>query len=121
MNHGQRLKKRFDDWFHNRTPAETELHRMAIDFEERHFSDLRLVAPPIKRRLFGYKEEADDGQLLNVVDDVNGSKGISIYEWIFRFRRSSEWIGLCEPKHRTISIQPGLKNVEHRATHFCMR
>lgn len=107
MNH-----KRFLEWWENRTPAEWELQSMAFDFEEKHFADLRLTAPSIRKRLLRYQEQGHDGQWYETEDDID----VSIDGWIFRFRRFREgWLGRCDHKHQTIFVRPGLSNTEHRA------
>ncbi|NQT14234.1 MAG: hypothetical protein HQ582_15875 [Planctomycetes bacterium] len=107
MNREQRTQEHFRDWQRSQTPAESELQDMAFDFQEKYFADLRLVAPSIRRQLFGqlYRAEGDPPD-------------ISIDEWIFRFRRfrkSRGIIGWYNGNHQTISIKPDLPSIEHRA------
>ena len=103
----------FSDWRQNRTPAESELQLLAFKLQDKYFSDLRLQSPSITRKLFRYKSQDDDGQWYDVVDDM---PIISIQGWIFKFRCTQKWLGLCDAKHKTIFIKQNLEDVEHLAT-----
>jgi hypothetical protein len=103
--------ERYVECWANRTPAELDLQMQAFDYEEKHFADLRLLAPSIRKRLLAYQAQMDDGSWFDTEDDVN----VSLHEWIFKYRRMRDCVGLCDSKARTIYVWPKLEDVEHRA------
>lgn len=113
---GMNRFKRFNEWWSNRSPAEYELQRTAIEFEEKYFADLTLESAEIRRELFAYQFFAPDGSLVDA-DADDGSNSISIdNDWMFKFRKMKENVGLCDYRSQTIFIYPGLGAIEHKAT-----
>lgn len=111
MSRQQRSLAQYTKWFTNRTPAEKALQRLAFSFEEKYFSDLRLRAPSIKRRLLQYEVRTNAGTSIETED-----ADISLHAWAFKLRRSSLWAGLCACNSRTIYVKPDLPEKDHRAT-----
>jgi hypothetical protein len=106
-------KKRqsYDGWLKTRSHAEYELQSMALTYEEKYFSDLRLTEPSIHKKLLVYQVQCDDGTWIDTSDDLN----ITVDDWIFKYRRSPNWLGFCDDKHRTIYIRTGLDETKHKA------
>ena len=116
MKREEQQYKQFIKWFENRTPEESQLYFMVIDFDERYFTDLRLTEKNAER-LLSYEVQADDGKWEKVIDDPPLFIGINPGNWIFRFCRfRDDTIGRCHRKHRIIQIRPGLNEKEHKST-----
>ena len=116
MKREERQYKQFIKWFENRTPEESQLYFMVIDFDEKYFTDLRLTEKNAER-LLAYEVQADDGKWEKVIGDPSLFIGINPGHWIFRFCRFRDsTIGRCHRKHRIIQIQPGLNEKAHKST-----
>jgi hypothetical protein len=105
--------ERFEKWSDNRSPAECALQSLALEYESRHFRDLRLEDRQIEKSLLEYEWQDDVGRWHRTCRCLD-SEGID--SWILRFRRHADWLGLCEPKFRRISIRPGLDDAQRRIT-----
>jgi hypothetical protein len=116
MTPDERDGERYLRWCENRSAVELELQKIALNFEEKYFKDLRLITPSIRRKLLGCTEQGHDGKWSETEPDFDD---VSIEQWIFRVRRLPELDGLplhglCEAKRKTISIKPGLSKLERR-------
>ncbi|MDA2937179.1 hypothetical protein MYX75_02820 [Acidobacteria bacterium AH-259-A15] len=88
MKKEEQRYKRFTNWWMNRTPEEYQLHVMVLEFDEKHFTDLRLADKEAKR-LLACKIQADDGKWKEVTDDPPDID-IDVGHWTFKFCRFRE-------------------------------
>jgi hypothetical protein len=111
MSHKKSNHERYRDWWKKRTLAEKELQALAFKYEENYFSDLRLTAPSIRKRVLQFERQLPDGTWTICEDECE----VTIMKWIFKLRRSTKFEGQCNWKQRTIYISTGLTDIEYQA------
>ncbi|HZZ82110.1 MAG TPA: hypothetical protein VFE62_26660 [Gemmataceae bacterium] len=103
-------------WSKSRSPEDKELQLLAYQFEDRHFADMTLTSPAVRRNLFHYEIEGDAGGSQAVEGD-GPFLDLCSKRWILRVRTLPEGVsGQCHYRRHTISVRRGLDAVEHKAT-----
>lgn len=97
-------------WFENRTKEERDLAAEIFDYEEKHFQDFTLSKLPAALTDITHKngkiETLDYGDLnLSLVN-----------HWRFYLKNLSPMVGLCNLKHKTITITKGLEKNHWKST-----
>jgi hypothetical protein len=98
----------FRRWLEHGPPEEHELRERAIRFQKKHFADLTLKAPSVRKRILNHLTEDENGAPCVSA----GDEYVSIEPWRFRFhpKMDARVLGRCNHRDRIIWITKNCLN-----------